>query len=123
MGNKPALFSNEINSEEIKEHMNKVGNQFNIDEFKSYSRKMDKLNEIMVELRTLSNHLDGRVSTYTVNGEGKEYAEYYNNKNEINYKRNEEYIESMFNYIVKEQKKLVDEMYSKLKLDQKDNKK
>ena len=122
MGNKSDLFSNEVNSEDIKEHMNKVDNQFNIDEFKSYTRKMQKLNDIMVELRTLSSHLDGRVSTYTVNGEGKEYAEYYNDKNEINYKRNEEYIESMFNYIVKEQKELVDTMYSKLKSNQKDDK-
>lgn len=122
MGNKSELFSNEVNSEDIKEHMNRVDNQFNIDEFKSYTRKMNKLNDIMVELRTLSSHLDGRVSTYTVNGEGKEYAEYYNDQNEINYKRNEEYIESMFNYIVKEQKELVDEMYSKLKINQKDDK-
>lgn len=118
MGNKPALFSNEINSEEIKEHMNKVDNQFNIDDFKSYTRKMDKLNDIMTELRTLSIHLGKSISTYTVNGEGKEYAEYYNEQNAINYNRNKEYIESMFKYIVKEQKELVDDMYSKLKLDQ-----
>ena len=118
MGNKPALFSNEINSEEIKEHMNKVDNQFNIDEFKSYSRKMDKLNDIMSELKILSSDLDRSISTFTINGDGKEFVEYFNKQNKINSAENKEYIAFMFNYIVKEQKELVDEMYSKLKLDQ-----
>lgn len=101
---------------------NEANNQFNIDEFKSYTRKMDKLNDIMVELRNLSNTLDGRVSTFAVNGDGKEYAEYFNKQNKINSTENKEYIVFMFNYVIQHQKELVDEMYSKLKLDQKDDK-
>lgn len=118
MEKKSEIFSNEVSSESIKEHIKRVDDPFNIDDFKSYTRKMDKLNDIMTELRTLSIHLGKSISTYTVNGEGKEYAEYYNEQNAINYNRNKEYIESMFKYIVKEQKELVDDMYSKLKLDQ-----
>lgn len=118
MGNKPALFSNEINSEEIKEHMNKVDNQFNIDEFKSYSRKMDKLNDIMSELKRLSSDLDRSISTFTINGDGKEFVEYFNKQNKINSAENKEYIAFMFNYVIQHQKELVDEMYEKLELDQ-----
>lgn len=117
MGNKSNLVSNEVNSKAIKEHMNKVDNQFNIDEFKSYTRKMDKLNEIMIELRKLSTNLGRSISTFTINGDGKEFVEYFNEQNEINSAENKEYIAFMFNYVIQHQKELVDEMYDKLYLD------
>lgn len=108
-----------LDLDQINRDVNSISeDQFNIDEFKSYSRKMDKLNEIMTELRTLSNHVGKSISTFTVNGEGKEYAEYYNAENAINSAENKEYIAFMFNYVIQHQKELVDEMYSKLKLDQ-----
>lgn len=127
MGNKPALFSNEVNSEDIKDIKEDITriydyNQFNIDEFKSYTRKMDKLNEIMIELRKLSTNLDRGISTFTINGDGKEFVEYYNAEHEINSAENKEYIAFMFNYVIQHQKELVNDMYKKLQLDREKDK-
>ena len=91
--------------------------QFDVEEFKSYTRKMDKLNEIMVELKKLSADLDRNISTFTINGDGKEFVEYFNEQNKINSAENKEYIAFMFNYVIQHQKELVDDMYEKLELD------
>lgn len=93
---------------------NEVNNRFNIDEFKSYLNKMSTLHEIMRNLRNLSRESSQII--FSSKDEGKEYAKYFNEQNIINNKRNNEYIEEMMRYVVKQQKELVDDMYSKLEL-------
>ena len=96
--------------------LERINDQFDIKEFRDYVGKMGTLHEIMINLRNLSN--ESKHIIFSRKDEGQEYAKYFNDQNIINNRRNVEYIEEMMRYVVKQQKKLVDEMHSKLKLDQ-----
>lgn len=96
--------------------LERINDRFNVKEFKDYVGKMITLHEIMINLRNLSNESNQII--FSRKDEGQEYAKYFNDQNIINNRRNVEYIEEMMRYVVKQQKKLVDEMHSKLKLNQ-----
>ena len=96
--------------------LERINDRFNVKEFKDYVGKMITLHEIMINLRNLSNESNQII--FSRKDEGQEYAKYFNDQNKINNRRNVEYIEEMMRYVVKQQKKLVDEMHSKLKLNQ-----
>lgn len=98
--------------------LEKINDRFDIEEFKGYSREMNKLQEILNILRDLSIHSDKSIYIGSYRIKGSEHSKYFNEQNEINNKRNNEYIESMMKYVVKKQKNLVDEMYDNLQLDQ-----
>lgn len=96
--------------------LERINDRFNVKEFKDYVGKMITLHEIMINLRNLSNESNQII--FSRKDEGQEYAKYFNDQNIINNRRNVEYIEEMMRYVVKRQKELVDDMHSKLKLDQ-----
>lgn len=92
--------------------------KFNIEDFKDYSKEMEKLQDILNALRDLSIYSDKTMYVGSQRIKGSEHLKYFNEQNKINNERNNEYIESMMKYVVKRQKELVDDMHSKLKLDQ-----
>lgn len=94
----------------------KSSGNFSIKEFRAYVEEIDKLADILYNLKRLTHYLDLKV--YASRNAGKKHTDYYNEYDEINNKRNIEHIESMTRYVVKQQKKIVDEMYDKLQLDQ-----
>ena len=100
---------------DIEKRSNDANDQFD-KAFKSYVDKMRMLHKIMNRLNDLSRESNQRVFSYN-DDEGQEYAKYFNEQNSINNERNNEYIESMLKYVIKQQKELVDEMYDKLYLD------
>ena len=97
--------------------------RFNIEDFKDYSKEMEKLQDILNALRDLSIYSDKTMYVGSQRIKGSEHLKYFNEQNKINNERNNEYIESMMKYVVKQQKELVDEMYKKLQLDQSDENK
>lgn len=96
--------------------------QFNIEEFKDYSKEMERLQDILNALRDLSIYSDKTLFVGFNQIKGSEHLKYFNEQNSINNERNNEYIQSMLKYVVKQQKELVDEMYSKLELELDQNK-
>ena len=115
--------------------------QFNIEECRNYINEMKQLNNMLFNLKDLADYFDHKKRIYRykfVYGrqsqlKNKKYNEYFidlvkNNKHNKyfinqtieNDARNYEYIRSMFQYIIKEQKDLIDKMLHKFNIEQVD---
>ena len=91
--------------------LERKSDQFDVKEFERYSREMKTLCEIISNLKFLLNRSERL--TYSGKDESLRHHEYFNEETD-------KYIESMLKYVVKQQKELVDNMYSKLELDEVD---
>ena len=98
--------------------------EFNNEEFINYIGEMKQLNTILFNLKDLADYFNHKQDifryrfVYGYKSENRKHAKYFRKQNIENDKRNYEYIRSMFQYVIQEQKVLIDNILSKFKIEQ-----